>query len=375
MSDSATPTGTLVLVTGTGRSGTSTIAGSLHHLGLHVPGPYLGANESNPKGFFESTWAVRFHKRITAAARINDFDSRPGALQRAHDAVTPQMRSRLVSFLAEQSAGRSQMVVKDPRSVWAQQLWKQAAAEVGLDIVFLSMLRHPAEVVGSRISYYATKGDDDQQRRYETFSVARWVNNTLISERETRGERRTFVPYTDLLGDWRPVMARVGTELGLTFDTDLSARKQHPVDDFIDPALRRHTVTWEDLGVPDQLRELAEQVWQDHMVLCEHGGVDEEVSGRLDDLGRRYEQMFTEAASISHDATEEARDEARRAVQQRTGGREDGAGNGAGAGGHGGNGGAPAGEDRPLRDVSGRELLAAVGDRVARRLRRGRPGT
>ena len=56
----------LVLITGTGRSGTSTIAGTLHHLGLHVPGPHLGANESNPKGFFESSWAVAFHKRIPA---------------------------------------------------------------------------------------------------------------------------------------------------------------------------------------------------------------------------------------------------------------------------------------------------------------------
>ena len=70
---------TLVLITGTGRSGTSTMSGTFHHLGLHVPGPYLGANDSNPKGFFESRWSVKFHKRITAAAGINDFDGRPQA--------------------------------------------------------------------------------------------------------------------------------------------------------------------------------------------------------------------------------------------------------------------------------------------------------
>ncbi len=55
---------TLLLVTGTGRSGTSTMSGTLHHLGLHVPGPYLGANESNPKGFYESRWSVRFHNDL-----------------------------------------------------------------------------------------------------------------------------------------------------------------------------------------------------------------------------------------------------------------------------------------------------------------------
>jgi hypothetical protein len=78
---------TLVLITGTGRSGTSTMAGTLHHLGLAVPGPYLGANDSNPKGFYESRWATRFHKRITAAARIHDMDSRPTAFDRVQAAV------------------------------------------------------------------------------------------------------------------------------------------------------------------------------------------------------------------------------------------------------------------------------------------------
>ena len=69
----------LVLITGTGRSGTSTMSGTLHHLGLYVPGPYLGANKSNPKGFFESKWAIAFHRRITTAARIDFFDGRPSS--------------------------------------------------------------------------------------------------------------------------------------------------------------------------------------------------------------------------------------------------------------------------------------------------------
>src|SRR5262245_31981867 len=117
-------TGLLVLITGTGRSGTSTMSGALHHLGLYVPGPYLGANESNPKGFFESRWAVRFHNRLTERAGINIFDSRPGAFERAQEAITPQARERLGKFLAEHAATDDQVVVKDPRTVWVQKLWR-----------------------------------------------------------------------------------------------------------------------------------------------------------------------------------------------------------------------------------------------------------
>ena len=37
----------LVLVTGAARSGTSTAAGTLHHLGLDVPGPFMAAVGAN----------------------------------------------------------------------------------------------------------------------------------------------------------------------------------------------------------------------------------------------------------------------------------------------------------------------------------------
>ena len=89
----------LVLVTGTGRSGTSTIAGTLHHLGLYVPGPHLGANDSNPKGFYESSWSVKFHKRLVKDAGLHEFDSRPGALARVQQTLTPQHRAQVVGFL------------------------------------------------------------------------------------------------------------------------------------------------------------------------------------------------------------------------------------------------------------------------------------
>ena len=155
----------LVLITGTGRSGTSTMSGTLHHLGLHVPGPYLGANESNPKGFFESKWAVTFHKRITAAAGINDFDSRPDRLRAAREAVTARARGRSwASSSREQPAEHDQVVVKDPRPSGRRRCGARRPPRRGCDIRYISMLRHPAEVVGSRATYYAKSEDPEDQR-------------------------------------------------------------------------------------------------------------------------------------------------------------------------------------------------------------------
>ncbi|MGD9958495.1 sulfotransferase family protein [Nocardioides sp.] len=346
----------LVLITGTGRSGTSTMSGTLHHLGLSVPGPHLGANASNPKGFFESSWAVAFHKRITAAARINDFDSRPGAFARTQAVLTPQLREELTTFLAEKSAGHPQVVVKDPRSVWAQTLWREAAADAGLEIRYISMLRHPAEVVGSRATYYAKQAEEDQRHTYETFNVARWVNSSVLSERETRGQVRAFVRYTDLLEDWRPVLARLGSELGLSYDSDLAEGVPSPVDEFIDPGLRRHQVTWDDLDVPADLQDVAQRVWDDVSVLGDSAGVDPSASADLDLQAERYARIFADATAVSHDAIEEAKDEARRAGAKAARKKPSAPAP------------APALEDRPLRDVGGRDLLRTAVGRLTGRI-------
>ena len=59
------------------------------------------------------------------------------------------MRRKLGGFLERESREHEQVVVKDPRTVWAQPLWREVATEMGFHIRFVSMLRHPAEVVGS----------------------------------------------------------------------------------------------------------------------------------------------------------------------------------------------------------------------------------
>jgi hypothetical protein len=298
---------TLVLITGTGRSGTSTMSGTFDHLGLHVPGPYLGANKSNPKGFFESKWAVQFHKQITSGSGINDFDSRPDAFALAQAAVTDELRAELREFLARESSEHDQVVVKDPRSVWAQQVWREAAEQAGLEIVYISMLRHPAEVVGSRTTYYAKSAGETERRSYETFNIARWVNSSLVSERETRGQRRAFVSYVDLLADWRPVLAGLADDLGLTYDVDVAGGESSRVDEFIDPGLRRHQVTWDDLEVPEPLQSIAQPVWDDLLALQAGHGEDADASADLDRQSERYRTLFTMAADISHDAVETER--------------------------------------------------------------------
>jgi hypothetical protein len=314
-----------------------------------VPGPYLKSNDSNPKGFFESLWSVKFHNALNERARVNLFDSRPHALTLVEAAVTPKDRARLRAFLNKNAA--EQVVVKDPRTAFTQRLWREAAAEAGLDIRYICMLRHPAEVVGSRTTYYANK-DPERTRLYQITNVSRWVNASLISERETRGYPRSFVPYVELLAQWREPVRRVGSTLGLRFNTDLATTEHHEVDDFIEPSLRRHQPTWADMSVPRELSDLAEDVWQTMLTLAAADGVDAAASARMDELSARFDQLLADTAAVCRDLITEARTNGALAAAKEAAEAEA----------------ARVGDQRKVAEVGSKELLRTVAGRLRSRL-------
>ena len=292
----------LVLITGAGRSGTSTLSGTLNFLGLHSPRPSLGANASNPRGFFEPRWAIDFHRRILDRALVDIFDSRPDAIERIRAVLTPEHEGEVVEWLSQEVAHAPQVVVKDPRSTWMPLLWESAASRLDMPTSFVTMLRHPAEVIGSRSTYYA-KGDERSVRQFQVTSIARWVNANLLAERQTRGESRAFVPYSELLENWRPVLLRLKAELNLTYNADVASDAHHSVDDFVDPSLRRHHVGWGDLDIPAHLQETAEETWHLCTQLASSHGRDAAVEAGLDELATKYGVMLGDAAAIAHDVT------------------------------------------------------------------------
>jgi len=215
---------TLLLVTGAGRSGTSTAAGALALLGLHVPGPFLNANATNPRGFHESTWSVDFHNRLLKRAAVSIADGRPDARQRLLDAVRDPDRAELRDTLQVLTEGHPLTVLKDPRTTWTLGLWRDAADDLGVRLASLTMLRHPAEVLGSRATHYKAGLQDLGEEGYAVRNLAGWVNAMLMAEHATRGLTRSFVRYDDLLTDWRTALSAPLAALG----ADIPSRARGP---------------------------------------------------------------------------------------------------------------------------------------------------
>ena len=297
----STPDKHLVLVSGPGRSGTSAITGALSELGVHVPAPLVEANRSNPHGFFETRWVVEFHKSILKKASTYEFDPDPAAVERVQRILDERARRELRDWLATAAAADSrQFAVKDPRTVWLHDLWADVAAENSMTTSYLTTLRHPAEVAGSRERYYGHSRDAERARAYAINKVAGWVNVSLLNERQTRSNRRVFVRYDDLVTNWRSVMQSVQDSLGLEFTADVVSPGQHPIDSFIVPNLHHVHTTWDDLDVPTDLRTIADAVWAASEQLAD-GGTDDALEAEFDQLSEQYRKLFTSAAAITSD--------------------------------------------------------------------------
>jgi hypothetical protein len=287
------PVRRLVLVVGIGRSGTSLLAGILGRLGFHVPQPEVRANDTNPRGFGEPRWVVDFHTRLMRERRVTVFDSRPGAWESTVDAAKDDaVFSELRSWLAVQFVGTDNVVVKDPRIGWFLPLWLRCARDLGVDLSFVTMLRYPTEVVSSARRWYGPWQTDASR-------IASWLNITLHTEQATRGARRAFVRYEDLVADWAREVSRCAELLDLPWLVGADGSRHPEVDAFVDPGLRREAVGWDELQAPSSLQALAEDVWRRVTVLAEPNGDNDAAREALDSALASYIQFYADAEAVA----------------------------------------------------------------------------
>lgn len=284
----------LVLVAGSGRSGTSLLGLILRELGYRVPQPEVEADPSNPRGFAESRWVVDLHTELLRAAGVHPSDARPVAWLRTgevarSDAVVERLREWLDGAFAESD----RLVVKDPRLAWFLPLWRAGVAGSDAHVAIVTMLRHPAEVADSKLRWYTG-------RQPATSRVCAWINVMLYTERATRGDRRAFVHFTDLLDDWTVPIARIGDRLDLARIGERGSPAMRRVHGLLDPGLRGAPVDWSDLDVAPRVRDLADRVWGLLSPLDVADDAEPKVATALDEARADYLRLYEEAEAIAH---------------------------------------------------------------------------
>lgn len=286
---------TLLLVVGSGRSGTSVLAGLLSRLRFSVPQPEVAADESNPRGFGEPQWVVDFHTQLLKDARAQTTDARPGAWamagQRCYDQPS---RDVLRRWLAREFNVSDNVLIKDPRLLWFVPLWRHVGQDLGAQVRFVTMLRHPAEVVQSKETWY--EGMSNPANR-----LAGWVNTMLYTERATRDDRRAYVEFTDLLTDWTLSVARTGDTLGLHVLHQCSTQEMREANAVVEPRLHRSKATLDDLEVPEDLRVFAQRVWDELLVIAAADTADPTAAQqRLDRIRQDYITWYEQIEAVAY---------------------------------------------------------------------------
>ena len=288
---------TLILVVGSGRSGTSLVTSLLARAGAVIPGPEVPPDPSNPRGFGEPQWVVDLHNRLLHAGRLVNSDPRPVALVRALVACQDaRSRSVVRDWLAPHLASARAVVVKDPRLHWLLPLWVEVGHALGAEVRAVIPVRDPLEVIHSKVTWYGTgqpPGWDDD------FRLAAWINGMLHAEAVTRDLPRTIVGFDALVSD----PAGAGGALIADVGPDLMPPDPAALADLVDPTLVRSARPRiaSDVRVSPLLLDLAERIARGLAELSARNTDPSTTEARrsLDGLRSEYFALYSLARSIT----------------------------------------------------------------------------
>jgi len=218
----------VVVILGMHRSGTSALAGALAQMGVDFGKHRISPSKYNPKGYFEHPEIVALHDELLRAlgSRWDDYLPLPSSWTETE--VVGEIRSSLVGILKRDFGEASLLGFKDPRLCRLMPLWLPIFETPRTELHFVLTVRHPWEVAES-----LAKRDGFKSSK----SFLLWLEHTLQAESISRGYKRAFVPFDEMLDDPLVVMSRLQRDFELPVHP---SRVQASLQKFLEPSLRHH---------------------------------------------------------------------------------------------------------------------------------------
>ncbi len=261
------PVGDPLIVLGMHRSGTSALAGALPLLGVELGGPLMAPLDGeNPRGYFEHLEIYGFHQRLLVALGVSWDNLCSPRLEPAGDPLFAERSAELAGILERCFAGTPLWAVKDPRTCRLVPLWDAAVAEVGSVPRYLVVFRHPDEVAASLAR---------RDRFSRDKSDLLWADHYLAAEAATRGARRAFLSYAELLRAPQVELTRVAGELDLEWPAGDGAVASEELREFLSGRLRHHVAPGSELAPRGRLGAVVPRLWSALGAAAATGVLDE----------------------------------------------------------------------------------------------------
>ena len=219
----------VTIVLGMHRSGTSAITGMLHASGLGAPIDALGATESNPFGYWESSYLVELSNRLLQDldnhwSTMLDLPCKWSISSPVAQWVSDYLRGFSLVFNSD-----NHLVIKDPRLCLLLEPLLPCLHSGLLEVDYVLITRSPIEVVAS---LKKSEGIDYRQ------GLNLWIVSVLSSERLTRQSHRIMTTFSELLANPRRVLNSCRSMWGI-HDVDSALLPSENATDFVDADLRR----------------------------------------------------------------------------------------------------------------------------------------
>ncbi len=117
--------------------------------------------------------------------------------------------------------------VKDPRFCRLLPLWQRFLAAEGVAASYAIIVRHPTEVAGSLQSR-------DGLPQWHGYRL--WLDHNLLAEKYTRGQKRIFITYEQLLRDPKATLEQIRIQLDGQW-VEWAIRAGSEAAEFVTPAL------------------------------------------------------------------------------------------------------------------------------------------
>ncbi len=219
-----------MLVLGMHRSGTSATARLLSLLGASLPPELIAADDSNQSGYWEPTRINSFNNEMLKEAGSSWDDWCTFDIDRALPDRASYYRTRLREILYEDFGSAPLSVLKDPRVARLVPLYAEALNSLGIEPLYLLVLRNPLSVAASLAS---RDGMPPEQ------SSLLWLRHLLDAELSTRNATRSVITFESLIENWRTVARKISTDLNLDLPA-MSRATEDAIDNFLSGDKRHH---------------------------------------------------------------------------------------------------------------------------------------
>jgi len=241
---------TCIIVAGIHRSGTSATARVINLLGADIASDLIPAIRSdNERGFWESNTLTHLHEGLLIRLGSAWHDPFPLPDAWLDTAEAWEAKRAIIEHVGKEFAGSSLFVVKDPRLTRLLPLWLEILDDLTVSPLVVIPFRNPLAVAASL---------KQRDRLSLPHALLVYIQGNLDAERASRGRRRIFHLYDDLISDWRGFAAKLARAGGAS-TKNLSGETAAAIDAFLTPDLQHHRATRDGLAqLPDAAATLAE---------------------------------------------------------------------------------------------------------------------